>query len=359
MRRATTWLFLLVAVLALAGLVLLSGGAPVDARVGHLPPTRWLLTLSKRSAIEVRTLGVDVPPDLEDERRVRRGAAAFDTGCRPCHGSPLDDVPTELRYMTPEPPSLVGSAARWDPKELFWIIKHGLKFTGMPGWPARDRDDEVWDMVGFVLRIPAMDGASYRQVALGPLADAPAESPAVRTTLANCLRCHGEEGEGVAGAFPALAGQPAAYLEGALAAYGAGTRPSGIMEPVAAALSPATRRDLAAHFARLAARAPQPAEADSAVLRRGEELARRGAPERKIPACTPCHGPNRGSPVPVYPRLAGQHADYLARQLRLFREGTRGGDAYAHVMTAAARELSDPDIRALALWYSRFGGPGP
>ena len=67
--------------------------------------------------------------------------------------------------------------------------------------------------------------------------------------------------------------------------------------------------------------------------------------------CAACHGADGNSPIPANPSLAGQHAEYLANQLRLFRAGKRGG-RLAEVMSATARGLTDEDIEAVAMYYS-------
>ena len=86
-------------------------------------------------------------------------------------------------------------------------------------------------------------------------------------------------------------------------------------------------------------------------IERGERLARRGDAALRIPSCVECHGPGDGARNPRYPRLAGQHPDYLALQLRLFKHGRRGGTAYSHIMETIAGSLEDPDIDDLAAWY--------
>src|SRR5690606_24987171 len=87
------------------------------------------------------------------------------------------------------------------------------------------------------------------------------------------------------------------------------------------------------------------------AIARGRELALRGAPKRRIPSCVECHGPGEGERNPMYPELAGQHADYLALQLRLFKAGKRGGTGYAPVMAEIAGRLEEGDIRDLSAYY--------
>ena len=57
--------------------------------------------------------------------------------------------------MLPPPPELSKAAKEWKDEELFWIVKHGIKYTGMPSWVAAERDDEVWSVVAFLKRLKA------------------------------------------------------------------------------------------------------------------------------------------------------------------------------------------------------------
>ena len=74
--------------------------------------------------------------------------------------------------MTPPPPFLPEKVPQWQPHELFWIVRHGVKFTGMPAWPALGRTDEVWAMVAFLRRLPEMEPEAYRALATGDPAEA-------------------------------------------------------------------------------------------------------------------------------------------------------------------------------------------
>lgn len=129
------------------------------------------------------------------------------------------------------------------------------------------------------------------------------------------------------------------------------------MRTAAVGLEPETMRALAWYYGGLArARAPDPDRwLEPAAVARGAELAAFGAPERKIPSCADCHGPAEdglGVPRnPAYPEIAGLHPSYLALQLHLFRDGHRGGTAYAHLMAKAAEGLTDDEIAALAAYY--------
>jgi hypothetical protein len=72
-----------------------------------------------------------------------------------------------MQSSTPPAPNLAETVPTWTDKELFWIIKHGVKFTAMPAWPALSRNDEIQRMTAFVQRLPEMTTDEYRMLAYG------------------------------------------------------------------------------------------------------------------------------------------------------------------------------------------------
>ena len=82
--------------------------------------------------------------------------------------------------MVPAPPVLADVVDDWNSRELFWIVKHGIKYTAMPAWSTQRRDDEVWAMVAFLQQLPRMEAPHYRELALGPLAAATAGAEGAR-----------------------------------------------------------------------------------------------------------------------------------------------------------------------------------
>jgi cytochrome c553 len=209
------------------------------------------------------------------------------------------------------------------PEELFYVVKHGLKWTGMPAWPAPTRDEEVWGVVAFLKRLPDLDVTEYRRLARGDPAAALWELPEGRSATIDapsrvigeiCARCHGVDGLG-RGAFPKLAGQRAEYMDRALRAYAQGRRHSGIMGPIAESLSAEDRAAAVRHYASLPPFGPDDRFMSTASSH-GSTIAIDGVASRMIPACVDCHGPSDVPTRAAYPRLAGQGAHYLAR-LRL------------------------------------------
>jgi cytochrome c553 len=353
-----------------AALVVLSGVIPLKASAGHWAVTTWLLDFTKRRSVATHSIGIEVPP-LDDPALILRGAGHYELGCRPCHGAPDGRPPAIPVHMLPPPPDLKRQAARWTAAEQFTIVRHGIKFTGMPAWPAPTREDEVWAVVAFLQRLPSLDAAGYDRLVLGPIpstvpSTAPSAAPSAAASdtvtdlvRARCDRCHGADGRGrEQAAFPRLAGQKAAYLRMALTAYAEGRRHSGTMSPVAAALDAPTIAAVADHYAALpasaagsASPAAAPGGAAEAALR-GGDIARLGIPAQGVPRCVECHGPAATKRNEAYPRLAGQFGPYLEQQLQLLAEGRRGGSPFVHLMHVVAPRLTPDQRRDVAAWFA-------
>lgn len=352
--------YLLAGLAAGTFLVAWSGAYNVAASAGHWPPTAWLLGFVMRNSVASHAAAVAAPPRA-DPALVQLGAAHYRSGCMACHGAPGEPRNPIVRNMLPEPPYLPQVIGRWGPEELFWIVRHGLKYTGMPAWPAPQRDDEVWAVVAFLERLAGLDPAAFRRLSLGaPESDDAAEVPLPLAEegggmAALCARCHGVDGAGRDGGAPRLAGQSAAYLYRTLQDYAVGARPSGIMQPIAAELGEAEMRELAAYYSEFDTPPPQAAPSGAAAIAQGREVAVAGVPGQEVPPCAGCHGAGSGPVNPLYPDLAGQHAGYIVGQLRLWQRGARGSTPYAEIMAAAARGLDEAQMRAVAGYYAGLG----
>lgn len=169
-----------------------------------------------------------------------------------------------------------------------------------------------------------------------------------------CSGCHGMNGsaEQGAGSFPRLADQDAHYLYKQLNDYASGARPNEIMGPIAQALSDAERQATAAYFAaQRGVPYPAPGAVDEAARKGAETLVFVGSNDRRVQACTNCHGPAAVGQAPLYPRLAGQYADYAQAQLQAFRGKGRHNDVGA-VMREIAGKLTDAEIAAVSAYLA-------
>lgn len=350
-------------ILAVIGFaVAASGLIPIEASRGHWAITRWFLEFAKSRSIATHTL-LGPAPELDAPWLVLKGAGHYENGCSPCHGSPARAVPPIAAAMLPRPPLLADRVEAWDADELVHIVQHGLKFTGMPAWPALGREDEVRAVVAFLQVLPGLDAAGYRQLVQGDAPEGPADvplrelaEPEPHAAIAACVRCHGADGLGRGNAaFPKLAGQSLAYLDLAMVGYATGERHSGIMQPVASGLSPAERRAAVEYYAGLPRGPAAPAAShpdDESRIERGRRIAESGIPEAGVPSCVDCHGPSTRRRNPAYPELAGQFAEYLELQLELFREHRRGGSPFAHLMRHVAERLDAGQARDVAAWFA-------
>jgi cytochrome c553 len=162
---------------------------------------------------------------------------------------------------------------------------------------------------------------------------------------ATCAACHGVDGNSANPEWPSLAGQHVSYLTRQLQAFRSGERQNVLMSPMAMILSDEDVADLAAFFSAQSIRGGE-AEPSKAAL--GLRVYRSGDVGRGVMACAGCHGPaGRGIPGPGYASIQGQHATYVAAQLRAYRAGERGTDPNQMMRNVAAL-LSDEEIDAVA-----------
>ncbi len=160
---------------------------------------------------------------------------------------------------------------------------------------------------------------------------------------AACASCHGADGNSGSPANPKLAQQHPEYLVKQLQEFKSGKRANAIMQGMAATLTDADMKNIAAW---LTSQKAKPGFAkDKELVALGERIWRGGIADRQIAACAGCHSPNGAGIPSQYPRLSGQHADYTAAQLTAFRDGVRKNNLQ---MTQVAAKLNDREIRAVS-----------
>jgi len=162
-----------------------------------------------------------------------------------------------------------------------------------------------------------------------------------------CTACHGPEGNSANPLWPNIAGQNAPYIVAQLKAFKEGMRMDPLMTSQAMMLEEEDMRDLAVFFESLPTAAQAVKNPDT--VGRGEGLYRGGNVETGVAACLGCHGPTGdGNPAAKYPALRGQHADYIAKQLRDYASGARTSDGNTSIMRDIAAKLRDDEIEAVA-----------
>ncbi len=312
-----------------------SGLFNIAASSGHWPITDWFLHWTMRNSVRTHAAFTS-PDDPADATGLVSAAGHFANACAVCHGAPGVKPAPVMQSATPPAPDLAVNAREWSDKQLFWILQHGVKYTGMPAWAVQDRPDEVRRMVAFVRSLPGMTPAQYRALV---------NEANLGADLAACTGCHGTDGKGRgAPDIPVLGGQDPAYLLAALKGYADGTRSSAVMQQVAMRMAPAAMADTARRFAAMPGLGAAPAgNADAA------RIVTQGIARIQLPACASCHAP--GKPYPV---IAGQRADYIAQRLRHWQGDDTIVDARksAATMPVIARripkDMIDPVARYLA-----------
>ena len=151
---------LFAAALLVSAIVIVSGAYNIAADDSHLAVTRDLIAYMRDRSIAVRSAGI-VVPDLSAKKTIADGASDYDEMCTSCHLAP-GLAENEMRPgLNPKPPVLAAMPVG-DPAEQFWIVKHGLKMTGMPAWGVTHSDAEIWNIVAFLQRLPSLSPQQYR-----------------------------------------------------------------------------------------------------------------------------------------------------------------------------------------------------
>lgn len=171
--------------------------------------------------------------------------------------------------------------------------------------------------------------------------------PSRGETKANtiCLACHGPQGNSIVPIWPKLAGQHPEYIMKQLTDFKAGHRANVQMTPMALPLTEQEVVDLAAYFS---TQTQSGGAADPELAKLGEAIYRAGNPVSGVPACSACHGPaGMGQGLSKFPRVSGQHADYVKQTLEYFKVGERANDP-AGMMRGVAARMSDQEILAVS-----------
>ncbi|MFD2366916.1 c-type cytochrome [Pseudoduganella sp. GCM10020061] len=155
------------ATLVLAGLASLLAGAAlvwsgwynVGSTSQHFQVVHTVLEKAMHHSVSHHARGI-VAPQL-GAAHVRRGAAVFIANCQQCHGGPGVSPEDFGKSIQPVPGPLVDAARRWKPNELYWITRHGIKMTGMPGWEFHLSDQDLWSVVAFMQQLPRLTPQDY------------------------------------------------------------------------------------------------------------------------------------------------------------------------------------------------------
>jgi len=138
-----------------------SGVINVGADDPHHPAVYAFLSMARDRSIEARSKDI-VVPDLDDEALIRGGAGNYNAMCVGCHLAPGVELTELSQALYPAPPNLAKIGIDASPASAFWVIKHGIKATGMPAWGKSMGDEYIWGMVAFLSQLPKIDATQYQ-----------------------------------------------------------------------------------------------------------------------------------------------------------------------------------------------------
>lgn len=182
-----------------AAAVIYGGLYDISATDQHLAPTYRVLDVAMRRSIARRAADIAVPP-LDEPSILERGLALYDAHCVQCHGAPGVAPEPFALGLTPAPANLAHTARAWPPADIYWVVRNGIKMTGMPAWQFRLAEADLWAVVAFVEKLPELSPRDYRARTAALEPGRPAEMPVRdrpdaergKTAMQQyaCLTCH-------------------------------------------------------------------------------------------------------------------------------------------------------------------------
>lgn len=163
--------------MALAGLAVIETGS-FDARAStpHARLVAWATHTTMIHSMQRGAAKVQPPPAFTPEE-TEAGFRLYERDCLVCHGGPGTRRGALAQGMNPSPPFLLDASGRWTRGQLFWIVRNGVKMTGMPAWETVDSDGQIWDLVAFLEAMPWMKPADFQNKVAQDRAATAAEAP--------------------------------------------------------------------------------------------------------------------------------------------------------------------------------------
>ena len=163
--KAFFWGILTLIIIGIIGgaIFIWSGFYNVAADVPHYQLTFWILDAARERSVEVHSQGI-TPPSLKDQKLINLGFPHFHETCQLCHGAPGISRTEFAEGLYPNPPSLRSNDVQGDlsDAELFWVVKHGLKMTGMPSFGETHTEEQIWGIIAFLRRLPELTPEDYQ-----------------------------------------------------------------------------------------------------------------------------------------------------------------------------------------------------
>lgn len=165
MKNVLSTIIVVVILAVLGGLFFIySGSYNVAATSKDSGIVHWLIATTREESIDRRAEDVIPPPEstLSNPQTLRVGFEHYNEMCVVCHGAPGVEPGEAREGLNPKPPLLAKVAKKIPTREMFWVIKHGIKMTGMPAWGPTHSDDKIWAMVAFAKTLPDLSPAQYQ-----------------------------------------------------------------------------------------------------------------------------------------------------------------------------------------------------
>ena len=157
--------------LIVAAIVLAFAGAAAYVYLGvynvaadekHWAATERFLQSVRMRSVRAHSRQAGDVPDLDDAKRIQTGAGQYAEMCVQCHLAPGAKESPLRQGLYPQPPDL--TQVKVEPRAAFWVIKHGIKMTGMPAWGASHDDATIWALVAFLQKLPGLDANAYAKM---------------------------------------------------------------------------------------------------------------------------------------------------------------------------------------------------
>lgn len=162
----STIVVIFVLVVASGLIVIYSGTCDIAASSQDASLAQWVLSTTRRNAVKRQSQTITVPAKIRQPgpELLRKGFIHYDEMCLGCHAAPGVEAGEVRAGLNPRPPRLTTVAKNRTLEELFWVIKNGIKMTGMPAWGATHNDDEIWAIVAFVNKLPELSAEEYQSM---------------------------------------------------------------------------------------------------------------------------------------------------------------------------------------------------
>jgi len=163
MKRLWISLLVLVSLIAVFFIFIFSGAYDISATKPHYRFTRWIINTLVDNSVKHHAKDIKAP-NLNDTSLVRIGFSHYNEMCSGCHSTPGVEQNEVVKSFYPRPPKLVRVINEWTPSELFWMTKNGIKMSGMPAFGTTHSDKEIWAIVAFMQKLPAMTKEQYENL---------------------------------------------------------------------------------------------------------------------------------------------------------------------------------------------------